>query len=189
MKAPDQTKAQSRTKRFERFLRNDKSTFETFFEPFARQLAEDLTSEGAPLLLAFDVSAVGRGCAALMASVLCGKRALPLAWAVKKGAGGRFGTSDHRALLKRVRELVPAEATVIFLGDGDFDGVELQRALAACGFEYVCRLSASTLVEDRGEAVFPVGDLGPFAAERYASMPAAAVTEGRYGPVQVVFWH
>ena len=193
MKAPDQTKAQSRTKRFERFLRNDKSTFETYFEPFARQLAEDLTGEGAPLLLVFDVSAVGRGCAVLMASVLYRKRALPLAWAVKKGAGGRFGTGDHRALLERVRELVPVEATVIFLGDGDFDGVELQRAIAACGFEYVCRLSASTLVRDRGGAVFPVGELKPFESQRYASVPAAAVTErcyGRcYGPVQVVFWH
>jgi len=153
LKAPDQTKAQSRKKRFERFLRNGRSTFETYFEPFARQLAEDLTFEGAPLLLVFDVSAVGRGCAALVASALYGKRALPLAWAVKEGASGCFDAGDHQALLERVSELVPSEATVIFLRDGDFDSVELQQSLVACGFEYVCRMSASTLVEDRNGAV------------------------------------
>lgn len=189
MKAPDQTKAQSRTKRFERFLRNEGTTFETFFEPFARQLAEDLTEEGAPLLLVFDTSAVGRGCAALVASVLYRKRALPLAWAVKKGESGHFHASDHRALLRRVRALVPDEATVIFLGDGEFDSVALQKALSGCGFEYVCRMATSTLVEDKGGAVFPVGDLGTFEKERYACVPAAAVTERRYGPVQVVFVH
>lgn len=189
MKAPDHTKAQSRTKRFERFLRNDKSTFETFFEPFARQLVEDLTSEGAPLLLVFDVSAVGRGCATLMASALYRKRALPLAWAVKKGASGRFDTADHRALLHRVRALVPEKATVIFLGDGDFDSVAFQKALVACDFDYVCRLSTSSRVEDRGGLVFAAGQMEPFAGARYASVPAAAVTTQRYGPVQVVFWH
>jgi len=58
MKAPDSTKAQSRTKRFERFLRNESATFETFYEPFARKLAFDLSKKGSPLLIVFDSSAV-----------------------------------------------------------------------------------------------------------------------------------
>lgn len=189
MKAPDQTKAQSRTKRFERFLRSGRTTFETFFEPFARELVETLAQSGKPLLVVFDSFSVGRGCATLMASVLYRKRALPLAWAVKEGKKGHFCASDHRALLGRVRGLVPEEATVIFLGDGEFDSTELQRALHACGFEYVCRTSASTLVEEQGGTAFPIGELQPFAGERYVNVPAAAVTRSRYGPVQVVLCH
>jgi hypothetical protein len=45
LKAPDSTKAQSRTKRFERFLRNESTTFETFYEPFARRLVSGLSKE------------------------------------------------------------------------------------------------------------------------------------------------
>jgi len=58
---------QSRTKRFERSLRNESATFETFYEPFARRLAADLSREGSLLLIVFDSSSVGRGCAALPA--------------------------------------------------------------------------------------------------------------------------
>jgi len=189
LKAPDRTKAQSRTKRFERFLRSERTTQETFFEPFARKVAKALCEEGQPLLMVFDSSAVGRGCATLMASVLYEKRALPLAWTVKQGKKGHFCSSDHRALLERVREVVPEEATVIFLGDGEFDSTDLQRALHAYGFEYVCRTSASTLVEERSGEVFPIGSLQPLAGERYMSVPDASLTRRRYGPVQVIVWH
>ena len=189
LKAPDATKAQSRTKRFERFLRSERTTAELLFDPFAGKLAGDLTAKDQPLLVVFDGSSVGRGCATLMASVLYGKRALPLAWMVKRGKKGHFSSSDHCALLRRVRELVPEEATVIFLGDGEFDSVALQQALHACGFEYVCRTSASTLVEERVGACWRVGDLRALAGERYASLPGASLTGARYGPVHLVVWH
>ena len=189
LKAPDHTKAQSRTKRFARFLRREGSTQATFFEPFAREMVRTLCKGGYPLLVVFDSSSVGRGCATLMASVLYRKRALPLAWTVKKGKKGHFSSADHRMLLGRVRELVPDEAEVIFLGDGEFDSVGLQRELDEGGFHYVCRTSVSTRVEERSGAMFPIGDLQPFEGERYASVPDASVTQKGYGPVQVVLWH
>jgi hypothetical protein len=61
MKAPDSTKPQTRTKRFERFLQNERTTFHRLYEPFARSLFEDLSSEGRPLLIVFESSSVGRG--------------------------------------------------------------------------------------------------------------------------------
>jgi hypothetical protein len=189
LKAPDSTKAQSRTKRFERFLRNERSCFETFYEPFARKLASDLSKKGAPVLIVFDSSSVGRGCTALMASVLYGKRALPLAWTVRKGKKGHFSGTDHRMLLQQVQELIPEEASAIFLGDGEFDSIELQKALDNTGFDYVCRTALSTLVEDRGGEAFPIGELRPFPGERYAFLQGASVTGQGHGPVQVVFWH
>lgn len=189
LKAPDSTKAQSRTKRFERFLRNESATFETFYEPFARRLAADLSKEGAPLLIVFDSSSVGRGCAALMASVLYRKRALPLAWTVRKGKKGHFSSADQRRLLRKVQAILPEDATAIFLGDGEFDSVDLQKALDESGFSYVCRTALSTLAEDRSGEVFSIGELHPFCGQRYANVPEASVTGRRYGPVQVIFWH
>ncbi len=136
LKTPDSTNPQSRTKRFERFLRNESTTFEAFYEPFARKLVSDLSKEGAPLLVVFDSSSVGRGCAALMASVLYGKRALPLAWTVRKGKKGHLSGADHRLLLRRIQQIIPEKASAIFLGDGEFDSVELQKALDRTGFDY-----------------------------------------------------
>ena len=213
LKAPDATKAQSRTKRFARFLRNDATQFATFYEPFARMVAADCSaadcsaadcsapassapacltdgrSHETPLLIVFDSSAVGRGCAVLMASVVYQQRALPLAWIVRKGKKGHFPSSDQRALLRRVRQIIPEEASAIFLGDGEFDSVALQRTLDEMGFDYVCRTALSTLVEDDQGEVFPIGELSPFAGERYVVVPGASVTNQSYGPVQVVCWH
>jgi hypothetical protein len=79
--------------------------------------------------------------------------------------------------------------TGIFLGDGEFDSVELQKALDRTGFDYVCRTALSTLVEDRSGETFRIGELRPFSGERYASLHGASVTGQGYGPVQVIFWH
>ena len=98
-------------------------------------LIEALTRTNTPLLLVFDGSAVGRGCATLMASVIYGKRALPVAWIVKKGTKGSFSADDHLFLLDQVRALVPLDVEVIFLGDGEFDSVELQQGLDRKVFE------------------------------------------------------
>ena len=76
-KAPDKTKLESRVKRFSRFIQNEAVTYEAFFMPCARDVVVSL-SINQPLLVVFDGSALGRGCAVLMASIIYGKRALPL---------------------------------------------------------------------------------------------------------------
>lgn len=186
-KAPDKTKAESRTKRFSRFIQNERITYEAFFMPYARELAVAL-SQKQPLLLVFDGSALGRGCAVLMAALIYQGRALPLAWLVKRGKKGQFSAEHHTVLVERVRALVPVEAEVIFLGDGEFDSVALQRALAALAWPYVCRTAVSTLVDD-GFTRCRVGELVPLSGEGYASLPGVSLTGARYGPVHVVVWH
>ena len=186
-KAPDKTKVESRTKRFTRFLQNQETTYERFFLPFARDLVVALSQEQ-PLLVVFDGSAVGRGCATLMASVIYGKRALPVAWIVKKGKKGAFSAEDHLVLFEQVQALIPEGTDVIFLGDGEFDSVALQRALDGVGWSYVCRTACSTRVND-GYTACAIGTLVPVSGERYLSLPSASVTQAQYGPVHVVVWH
>lgn len=186
-KAPDKTRNESRAKRFTRLLKNKRTTFETFYLPFAREMAASM-AEGGPLLVVFDGSAVGRGCACLMASVVYRGRALPLVWTTKRGKKGHFSSTGHLALLERVRSVVPDGAQVIFLGDGEFDSVALQRALDEVGWSYVCRTASSTRVMG-GCTDCRIGELTPLARERYVSVPRASVTQAGYGPVHVIVWH
>lgn len=186
-KVPDQTKADSRVKRFSRLLNNERTRFETYFLPFAREVACCL-AQNRPLLVVFDGSSLGRGSATLMASLVYRRRALPLAWIVKRGKKGHFSWQDHLDLFDRLRQVIPERARVIFLGDGEFDSVELQRALDQAGYDYVCRTSSSILVQD-GYTECAIGELMPFDQQRYASLPGASITKAAYGPVHVVVWH
>src|SRR6266508_1825075 len=122
-KVPDGTKPESRSKRFARWLDNDRILEEMSFLPYAELLLTHLALE--TLVLVMDGSVVGRGCAALMIHVLYKGRALPLAWRVRQGPKGHFPETLHIALVELMRACIPAGTQVVFLGDGEFDGTAL----------------------------------------------------------------
>ncbi len=79
--------------RFRRWRANDNHSIDHWFLPVAKALIHTLSHQ--PLLLAIDGSVVGRGCIALMVSVVYHGRALPLCWVVVKGTKGHFPQSMH----------------------------------------------------------------------------------------------
>jgi hypothetical protein len=89
-----------------------------------------------PLQFVMDGSVVGRGCLALMLSVVYHGRALPLCWVVR-GKKGHFPETMHQQLLSQIHSIMPPAATVIFLGDGEFDGTDLQADLRRVGGGYI----------------------------------------------------
>lgn len=189
-KAPDRAKAESRTKRYSRFLQNESVTYEGFFVPFLQELLAALAQRG-PLAIVFDGSALGRDCVVLMASVIYKKRALPLAWIVRRGKKGHFAAEVHLDLFEQVRSVVPDGAEIVFLGDGEFDSTALQGALARAGWHYVCRTAKDALLvpEGPGEEVFPFKEAYPVMGQTWASLPGMLFTAARYGPVHAVVWH
>src|SRR2546421_3481509 len=92
-KAPSRAKRQSRIMGYARWLHNQQVTVEQYFLPFGNGLLESLP-EG-PLVLVMDGSQVGRGCMALVVSVLHQRRALPLAWLVVKANKGHLSQELH----------------------------------------------------------------------------------------------
>src|SRR5215210_1824218 len=98
-----------------------------------------------------DGSVVGRGCIALMVSVVYHGRALPLAWVVVKGKQGHFPQATHCALLPQIQDLIPAEAEVTVLGDGEFDGTEFQAAVRKLDWQYVCRTAPTIRMTGSGQ--------------------------------------
>jgi Transposase DDE domain len=168
--------------RFGRWLKNDANTLDGWFLPVAAALLATLAQQ--PLTLVLDGSVVGRGCIALMLSVVYHGRALPLAWVVVQGKKGHFPQETHCALLAQIQELIPAGAEVTVLGDGEFDGTELQAALRKLQWQYVCRTAPNLLMTVDGRQ-FTIGTMAPERGEKLG-VRAAWLTAAQYGPVSLL---
>jgi hypothetical protein len=168
--------------RFTRFVKNDRHTVDGWFLPVAEALLKTLATQ--PIQLVMDGSVAGRGCLALMLSVVYHGRALPLCWVLVSAPKGQFPEATDRALLAQVQAIMPAQAQVTLLGDGEFDGIDLQADLSATGWHYVCRTAANILVRAYG-VQFHVADLNPVRGQLLGVTPAWMTAE-EYAPVSML---
>jgi hypothetical protein len=183
-KIPDRAKPDSRVQRLSRWLRNDEIKEEIYFLPYAAVLLTHLALE--TLVLVMDGSCVGRGCCALMMHVIYKGRALPLAWRVRKGPKGHFPEAMHIELIALIAELIPEGTRVVFLGDGEFDGITLQGTMAQAGWLYACRTSYDTTASSEGEE-FRLDAMGScLKVGHVVSLSEVLFTSKAYGPVRVI---
>ncbi len=184
-KVPDGTQEGSRVKRFSRWINNERVELERYYLPFALDVLEALAHR--PLHLVMDVSAVGRGCATLMLSLVYQNRALPLSWIVVRGSKGHFPEELHLLLLDQIYPLIPEEAEVVFLGDGEFDGILLQETIdTVYGWKYVCRTAKNIwLYQEEDSFTFDQIDVSPGECR---SFPQVRFTQEEYGPVHAIAW-
>jgi Transposase DDE domain len=181
---PNGTKPESRVKRFARWMDNDTITAQWYFIPYAEVLLTHLALQ--TLVLVMDGSVVGRGCVALMLHVVYKGRALPLAWQVRKGKKGHFPEAMHIALVAQVQEWIPLGASVVLLGDGEFDGTGLQHTLAEAGWSYVCRTGCHMTASWQGET-FRLDTLGTcIKPGRLVAFSEVRFTEAAYGPIMLI---
>jgi hypothetical protein len=175
-------KNESLITRFRRWVMHKALTPEAVWLPFARAVLAGLTH--APLTIVLDGTTAGRGCMVLMASVVYHGRAIPLLWTVVKGRKGHLPQDEHCALITRLQDVIPNQAQVVVLGDGEFDGTQLLAALRTAGWEYVCRtgINITIYAQDR---VFAVGDL-PLKRGEAVAIAEVEMTAARYGPVLLV---
>ncbi|CAA9302256.1 MAG: transposase, IS4 family protein, partial [uncultured Chloroflexia bacterium] len=173
---------ESLTMRFRRWLVNDSNTIDHWFLPVAKALIDTLAHQ--PLLLAIDGSTVGRGCIALMVSVVYHGRALPLCWVVVKGKKGHFPQSMHCTLLSMLQPLIPTDAEVVVLGDGEFDGCDLQALMRQFGWQYVVRTGSNVRMHVYG-CDYRTGSMAPTPGELLGVRPAW-MTAAQFGPVSIL---
>ena len=169
--------------RFRRWLKHDRHTLTEWYLPFAAALLARLAHK--PLTIIMDGSVVGRGCVALMVSVVYHGRALPLAWIVVEGRKGHFPQEHHCALLSQIQPLIPATAQVTVLGDGEFDGTGFQALITGFGWQYVCRTATNIVITTAEDIRLQVGDLAPERGDHRMVAPAW-MTEERYGPITLL---
>jgi len=184
-KTPDLAKADSRIKRYSRWIQNERIDYEGYYLPFVRDLLTNL-AQIRDLVFIIDGSEVGHHCITLMISLIYGKRALPITWLVVRGCKGHLPEKLHLDLLHQLQAILPENCQVIFLGDGEFDGIQLQEALKSFHFRYVCRTSKNTQLYEDGLA-FSFIDL-LVRPDDLISIPNVWFTREGYGPVTVIAW-
>ena len=113
--------------------------------------------------------------------------ALPIAWIVVKGSKGHLPEELHLALIEQVQSMIPLGAQVIFLGDGEFDGITLQATVDGLGWEYVCRTAKNTVLFEDGEQ-FTLAELDIEPGNPPISLPKVIFTHEKYGPVHAIAW-
>lgn len=183
-KIADRAKPESRVKRLSRWLGNEEIKEEIYFLPYAEILLQCLSLE--TLVLAMDGSGVGRGCCALMIHVIYQGRALPLAWVVRQCPKGHAPEYLHIELVELIMELIPEETKVVFLGDGEFDGTDLQDTMNEAGWLYACRTAKSTVATWEGMK-FNLDLLGSsIRPGMLIELKEVQFTRNAYGPVMVL---
>ena len=182
-KIADQAKPESRVKRLSRWLDNEQIKEEIYFLPYAETLLNCLALETGVWVM--DGSGVGRGCCALMIHVIYKGRALPLAWVVRQCPKGHAPEALHIALVELVRALVAAGTEVVSLGDGEFDGTDLQKTMNESGWFYACRTAKGTVATWEG-LKFHLDLLGgSIKPGRLIELKEVQFTGAAYGPVMV----
>ncbi len=133
-----------------------------------------------------DGSGVGRGGSALMFHVIYKGRALPLAWRVRQCPKGHFPQELHIALGELVSEWLPQGTQVVFLDDGDCDGIDLQATVNDRGWQYACRTSTSTKAT-WSSATFALSEWGAcLKPGRLIELKEVVFTREASGPVRVL---
>src|SRR5205823_1109801 len=138
------------------------------------------------LVVGMDGRVVGRGCLALMIHVVDKGRALPLAWRVRQSPKGHGPEALHIAVVELMREVSPAGAHVVFLGDGECDGTALQAMLQEAGWSYVCRTAMHTTATWDGQT-FRLDTLGAcLKPGRLIALKGVYCIREAYGPIMVL---
>ena len=178
-------KPQSRIRRMERFLANDAIDAKTYYLPYLLLVLQSLPQ--GPLAVIIDGSQAGRNCVLLSINVVYQKRALPLCWMMVKGKKGHLPQTTHIELVNKLADLLPEGRSIVFLGDGEFDGTDLLTTLSDLGWNYVCRTAKNVVLFEEGNRFQPT-DLMLAAGDKI-ELPDVGFTEAEYGPVLVcVIW-
>jgi len=188
--------ANSKTIAAKRFIANKWTDYEVHFLPFLTAFLRGIilctTSLGKGIVLVIDGSQMGKDNAALMISLVWGKRGIPICWLVKKGSKGHFKVQDHLKVLKQaieiIHSLVPSNVPLTLLGDGEFDAIELQELCLAYNWNYVLRTACNTVFYEQADR-FQARAVSPPEMQNIYFIPTVEFTEKRFKYVSFVCWH
>lgn len=139
-----------------------------------------------------DGSQMGKHNASLMMSLYWRKRGIPICWLVKQGSKGHFKEAEHITLLTKAHQvltpLLQNNRTVTLLGDGEFDGVELQKCCLSFGWDYVLRTASNTILYENGQA-FKAREVEANSQQNCFLIPDVEFTKERFKYVNFLCWH
>jgi len=187
-KVIDDRQADSKIKTFYRWLKNKNVTDDYYFSPYAQALLSVLCNHPNAIAIAIDGSVVARNCITLMASVIYKNRALPLCWLVLTGSKGHLKESVHIELVNRLKEIIPQKAKIVFLGDGEFDGLNLIKTIQQNGWHFALRISKNRILIERDES-FSFQRVCPLHNEEYFRIPDVRFDQADSPQFDAIVWH
>jgi hypothetical protein len=190
-----ETDLESRIRQAKRWLNSKWTDITVHFTPYIVPIIVSLSKQGL-LVLAIDGSAIGSKCMTLMVSIIWRGRAIPICWLVRQAPKGHFPQEMHVSLVEQVdallKSIIQCPCRIVLLGDGEFDGTDLQQACLDQGWDYVLKTAKNTLMADNPqmENASKTGDVIPDQGYCHLMFPQMYINnqEG-YGPVNVVYWH
>ncbi len=138
-KIPSAGQQTSIVKRLSRLLQNGALRVREWYSPVVCELLGHVVASGQTVRLIIDGTKVGGGHRLLMVALAYRRRSLPIAWTWVKGTRGHSLATTQCALFAYVRNLLPATASVVVVGDSEFGAVELMRHFNQWGWCYVLR--------------------------------------------------
>lgn len=185
----------SKTVAAKRFLENKWTDFDTHYLPYLHSFLLGiltLTYFRDGITIVIDGSQMGKDNAALMISLVWKKRGIPICWYVKNGGKGHFKTADHLKVTQHaieiLRSLLPDNMPVTLLGDGEFDGIELQQLCLDIGWNYVLRTACDTVLY-QGDECFHAKDITTDNNHDCVFLEMVEFTLKRFKYVSYVCWH
>jgi len=182
---PSQAKPKSNEKRMRRFVKNESVDKTVFYMPFAEMILQQLARH--TLYIAIDGSTAGRGCMTIMVGVVYRQRLLPLAWLTYRGKKGHTTAARHIELLQLLQPLIPTGASVVLLGDAEYDTVDMLRWVKSeTNWYFVVRSAPQLLISQAGTTQ----KLRDLCAEKgsITSLSNTYFTSQKVGPVMAIAW-
>jgi len=183
---PSRKKFASKIKQLKRWLLSEYNNYDAHFLPLIEVLLKSLAKRG-ELIFAIDGSIMGNGCIGLMISVVFEGRSLPVCWVVRKGKKGHFPEQMHVDLLKELKNIVPTDTNVVILGDGEFDGCEVQKICTTSNWQYVFRAGKHVIIT-QGDEEFQLKDMS-LGQLPYLLFDQVGYTAQKYGKVNIGYFH
>ena len=166
-----------------RWLMNTHVSIRVCYEPIIKPFIQAASQRTLPLIL--DTTGAGQDCHLLTASIGYYKRGLPVAWTAGKGSRGHTGAKTQLEILSYVQTLVPPEADVVVLGDGEFSSAESLAGYRAMNWHYVTRVAYDTYIMSEGESI-RIDQLGVQAGETLWLEDILLTEAHAFGPLNLL---
>lgn len=187
-KCPSKAKRESVVRRVQRWLTNEHVEVQTFYAPFLDSILRTLGRS--KLRFAMDASSTARNCQTLMMGVIFQNRLLPICWYVYKGKKGHAPASLHIEALRKLENLIPDEANVELLADGEYDNIEVLGWIEQnTSWNYVIRTAKNLLLEVMDEKSTDGSTVEEHLGLKRGECKIAKralPTKEKFGPVKVV---
>jgi Transposase DDE domain len=190
------TQFETRVKQLTTWLDYAGNSWYTRYLPCFKHVLSHIALSNSELVFVIDGSEVGNGCTALMISVVCQNRSIPVCWVVRQVKKGHLPESMHLEALKILRSVLithPAltNKRIVLLGDGEFDGGQLTQACKDWGWLFVVRTAHNILIQDEQEE-FPFSQLQDISQDNdghlWAFLTHILYTNQGFGYVNALFW-